>query len=356
MAWIAIQSTMGQIDKAGKMLVDLPVYDVRRDDALEVINNWRSCHGYPLHVITNTLISRAQSKVKTNALIARRIKRLPSISLKLRHNPAMKLSKMQDIGGCRAVLNSIREVEQLVDVYAKAQAKHPEPTDRPALSKVFDYISAPKPDGYRSVHLIMIYQSRSHSKKQWNGRRVEIQIRSKLQHAWATAVETCQTFTGWALKSKVKAASSEWLRFFALMSSAIADIESRPLVPGTPQNKAELRSEITEIAEREKIISSLQVWGAAAHHPKMADDHESAAFLLELNSTRRLLTMRAYKLAEMPTAHRHYLAREKETESDPNIQVVLVSAGSIANLRRAYPNFYMDTQEFIKVVRQVMKK
>jgi hypothetical protein len=64
----------------------------------------------------------------------------------------------------------------------------------------------------------------------YDGQRIEIQIRSKLQHLWATAVETAQIFTGQALKSKVKNASADWLRFFALTSSAFALREETPTV------------------------------------------------------------------------------------------------------------------------------
>ena len=353
MSWIVCDYSKAKIDAAGKSLVTLSPHDPARENALEVINNWRSCHSYPLHIVTKTLRDRAKRKVNVTALVARRIKRLSSIALKLRHNAEMKLSQMQDIGGCRCVLKNVREVERLVETYALAAAKHPNTTDRPFLHKTYDYISQPKSDGYRGVHLIMKYQSQS--KPDFNGQRIEIQVRSQLQHAWATAVETCQTFTGQAIKSKIKTASDSWLRFFSLMSTAIAVREKRPGVPGTPTAAGPRVAELKNIEKQEGIINLLQGWSSAIQHPSIADDHESAAYLLTLDIQSKRLVVRSFKVDELTEAYADYLRQEKATENDVNIQVVLVSADSLASLRRAYPNFYVDTTAFISAVKQEIR-
>ncbi len=255
MPWVVRQYSKGVIDRAGNVLNSLPVGDPAREEILTVINNWRSCHSYPLHAIRMTLLKRAR-KIDEKALIARRLKRLPSIAIKLKDNPHMSLTQMQDIGGCRAILRNVSNVDHLVAIYEKSKSKNPH--NRPILIERYDYIDHPKSDGYRSVHLIYKYQSKSPDKLSFNGQRIEIQIRSKLQHAWATAVETSQTFTGQALKTKIKSASESWLRFFALMGSAIAAREKRPNVPGTPDNKKERADELRAIAEQENIVDYLE--------------------------------------------------------------------------------------------------
>lgn len=58
-------------------------------------------------------------------IVSRRIKRLSSIILKLRQNPTMNLTQMQDVGGCRAVVGHIREIEPLVAAYETSRAKSP---------------------------------------------------------------------------------------------------------------------------------------------------------------------------------------------------------------------------------------
>jgi ppGpp synthetase/RelA/SpoT-type nucleotidyltranferase len=62
-----------------------------------------------------------------------------------------------------------------------------------------DYIQSSRDaDGYRSLHLI--YKYRNIKNPSYDGLRIELQIRTKLQHIWATAVETMGTLLGQALK------------------------------------------------------------------------------------------------------------------------------------------------------------
>lgn len=223
MGWVKPQFNRGEIDRAGQFLVDehaiaashaenddIEGYIAQADRAYAVINNWRSSHSYPLQVIKMTLLGRAK-RVDTQAIVAQRIKRLSSIEGKLRRNSNMKLSQMQDLGGCRAVLGTTRRVRDLVEIYEIAAAKNP--TDRPQFVKKYDYIANPKSDGYRSVHFVYKYRTKAAGPAIYNGLRIEVQLRSRLQHAWATAVETVSTFTGQALKSNV--GDEQWKRFFA---------------------------------------------------------------------------------------------------------------------------------------------
>ena len=60
----------------------------------------------------------------------------------------------------------------------------------------------------------------------YNGRRVEIQIRTRLQHSWATAVEALELFRRENLKGGE--GSPNWLRLFKLMSAEFAVAENSP--------------------------------------------------------------------------------------------------------------------------------
>ncbi|MGA7218279.1 MAG: RelA/SpoT domain-containing protein [Candidatus Sulfotelmatobacter sp.] len=278
MAWAARIHSKGRIDRAGRELVELSqlpevgpddfiaFYEraVRREQEIHVLDNWRACHAYPLQVIKMTLFRRSR-KIDPDSLVAQRLKRRPSIEIKLRDNPNMKLSQMQDIGGCRAVLSSITKVRHLVKMYKEAHAKNPKDRSDWDGSDDFDYIACPKPDGYRSVHMVFRFQSSSEEHKIYNGQRIEVQMRTKLQHAWATSVETAQLFTGQALKSKVKNASEDWLRFFALASSLFALREKSPTVPGAPDNRNDTVAELREITARTEIMQSLGNWNDTVH-------------------------------------------------------------------------------------------
>lgn len=179
-----------------------------------------------------TLKTRARKIDSRAVVVAQRIKRLPSILAKLRRarrerSQNMDLARMHDIGGCRVIMQNINHVDRLVTAYKDSAAKNP--NVRNEFVRDYDYVQFPKPDGYRSVHLVYKYRSPALDRQAWNGLRIEIQIRSRLQHAWATAVESVDTFTKQALKSNV--GNPDWKRFFALMGSVIAIKENKPTVP-----------------------------------------------------------------------------------------------------------------------------
>ena len=58
----------------------------------------------------------------------------------------------------------------------------------------------------------------------------------------------------------------------------------------------------------------------------------------------------------MAEAQALYKKQEKDTDSDPLIQVVLVSAESVGALRKAYPNYYVDTKDFVNAVQKELAK
>ena len=103
----------GRVDAAGDTLIESPTSVEEIDVALDVINNWRSSHSYPLQALKMTLRTRAR-KIDKHAVVAQRLKRLISIAAKLKRNKNMKLSQMQDIGGCRAVMDNVEQVRNLV--------------------------------------------------------------------------------------------------------------------------------------------------------------------------------------------------------------------------------------------------
>jgi ppGpp synthetase/RelA/SpoT-type nucleotidyltranferase len=356
MAWATPQYSREHVNIAGRTLVveEGTITLDERNNALEIINNWRSSHSFPLQCLKMALTKRAK-KIDGKAIIAQRLKRLPSIDAKLRqHSDWMKLTQMQDIGGCRAILRSVNSVEKLVVLYKEAAAKNPKRGHQ--FHHDNDYISNPKDDGYRSYHLVYKYRTIGQKNKAYGGLKIEIQIRTSLQHAWATAVETVSTFTGQALKSR--GGEEDWKRFFALMASAIAMRERKPLVPNTPTNRFDLVKELRELASKLRVETVLEAWRMSVqeittkHVPK-----DTVAFLLYLDPEKRRVKFNSYTLAEMPQASTEYLAWEKEIELSPvaGAQAVLVSVSSLQSLRRAYPNYYLDTTAFVEALRYAMR-
>jgi hypothetical protein len=351
MGWVRPEYSREIINAAASHLVRVETVHVpgrsRADwdayfQALEIVNNWRASHGYPLNTFQMNLRNTAR-RFDPNAIVAQRIKRMASITYKLQRFPNMKLTQMQDLGGCRAIVNDVAMVRRVVTYYERKSAiKH----ERATLD---DYISEPKPSGYRGVHLVYRYFS-DKEKRIYNGLKIEMQIRSTYQHAWATAVETVGTFSGEALKSSV--GSAEWQRFFALMGSAIALRERAPLVPGTPTERDELVSELKHYAETLNVIYKLQEYRRALNHISEAESGDF--FLLELDPWAGRLNVTGFKYEEVELATERYAEAEKRVKEYPGTDAVLVSVDSVRALERAYPNYFADTRIFIQLVEQFL--
>lgn len=333
--------TRPRVNEAGRQLLTFEIDNAH--EYLAVIDNWRASHAHPLNAFYMTLKRRA-GKIARNALVVQRIKRLESIAFKLIHSKKMKLTQMQDIAGCRAVLPTLEHVRRLQHYYQIEPLAH-------TFNGVKDYIEEPKETGYRGVHLKYSVAS---SNKEWpyNGLKVEIQIRTLLQHKWATAVEAAETFTGQALKSNQ--GSQDWRRFFSLMSSVFAIREDCLTVPGTPSNLEELYAEIRRLDETHHMAATFS--GYRAIFPQVEKQRDAKYFLVRLDPINRLVRVKGFKKNESQEANRRYTEAEQAIEKDSAVRVVLVSVSSIASLQRAYPNYFLDTDAFLSEVVAITEK
>lgn len=333
MAWTQPQVSRSQVKKAGKALVRDEASPAERQEALTIVNNWRAAHSYPLNALSVNARAWAR-QVGSDAAPAQRIKRLPSIEQKLRRLPHVSLASMQDIGGTRLVVATLDDVRA---VEARAQDSR----QRHRLVDHDDYINRPKPSGYRSVHLVHEYHSTG-SGLPWDGLKVELQIRTALQHAWATAVETVGLFTRQALKSSQ--GNNDWLRFFALVSAEFAAKEGTPGVPGVPDDPDDRLKELSDLADSLDVLARLSSYQNAL---KLLEDSPSDAafYLLVLDPSTSTLAISPFRDASI--AAQNY-SEVEAANSESGLDVVLVRTGSFALLRRAYPNYFADTSWFIE--------
>ena len=265
--WVQRRFSKGQIDRAGDLLAPWWVSDEDISTGTEqrraevgnawlIAKNWRASHGLPLLAFRMGLTSRTK-RVTPDGLIAQRLKRVASMLYKLAREPQMKLSQMQDLGGCRAIVPDVAAVDRIFDLYRGPQDLFASE----GSSKHYDYIREPKPDGYRGVHVVGRYRAKAKGNEPWNGHRIEIQLRTRLQHAFSTAVETVTTFTRHPLK--FGGGPEDWRRFFALTGSAFALLEGTRFVDGTPTNPNDLTRELREVTKALKVRQRLAGWGAS---------------------------------------------------------------------------------------------
>jgi len=338
-----------QINKAGKILAENKPNGISIEQAIALVDKWRACHAYPINTFQATL-RRKLNKFTNSPIVAQRLKRMPTIIGKLKKNHSMQLTTMQDIGGIRAVMNSIDDVYKLASEYREESRFAHE------LKKENDYISKPRDeDGYRSLHLIYRYKNKKIP--EYDGLLLELQIRTKLQHAWATAVETMGTFLGQALKSRQ--GDRAWLDFFALVSSAFAHIEESALIPKhATKSKKETFIAVAKMNEELKVLDKIKGYSVAVNEiVKRGDSDKSWSYhLIILNSIEKNVQIKPYKREGFKQAIADYGKVEEQAAKGEKIEAVLVSAGPLATLRQAYPNFFLDISDFVKHIEDIIKE
>lgn len=342
MSFVKPKYSKKQINRAGEILISDGATADERDFAEQVLTNYRAAHGYPINTFQATLRAKLKG-IDDKAIVAQRLKRTPSIVLKLKRFDGMKLARMQDIGGLRAVVSSIARVRKLEISYRESKFLH-------ELVSSKDYLAEPKADGYRGIHLIYKYANPHTS--DYDGLSLELQIRTRLQHAWATAVETMGTFLGQALKSGQ--GEDQWREFFSIAGAALADLEKTTPVPGFETcSSQQVHERLFESEKHLRVLEKLSGFAIAADQIT-TERGQGGYHLITLDSANRTVTIRPFPVAKLEEANVAYAAIEARTKNGDPVEAVLVSAGPVESLRKAYPNYFLDTQVFVRQLQRLI--
>lgn len=340
-----------KVKRAGKTLIKADTTPDEYNQAMAVLSQWRALHSYPI----NTFQAMLRGKVKRlgfkSPIVAQRLKRAPSIVRKLTRFPTMSLSRMQDIGGIRIVLPTVNDVYRLHNDIVKSKGRF----EHEALLPPYDYIQLPKPDGYRSLHQVFKYKNPNMPKL--DGLFIELQIRTKLQHSWATAVETL----GLVEKSSFKTGegADEFKRFFKLASVLFAHHEKQPVIAElADQSPSTWVEQITALEQELQIYAKLTGLIITAKHIDNVSDKTDEYHIMELDTSKDspAVSLIPFTKSQLDVAESLYKMREIATQHTPNIEVVLIAAGNLKDIKKAYPNYFLDTQDFIKNLKYICHK
>lgn len=144
-------------------------------DAYDTVDAYRARFSEPTRRVATELASIV-AELEMEAEVTHRIKRHVTIIDKLSREAGLDLSRMQDIGGCRVILQSREDLLRLRDHLdvtwgARAESK--------ADYREQNYLDDPRESGYRAVHIIV----------RRDGYPVETQLRDPELHVWAETVE-----------------------------------------------------------------------------------------------------------------------------------------------------------------------
>jgi hypothetical protein len=76
---------------------------------------------------------------------------------------------------------------------------------------------------------------------------------------------------------------------------------------------------------------------------------------LVLDNVSKTITVTSFEKWKLDNATDLYLQKEKMFLDEKNWQVVLVSWEWLKDLQRGYPNYFWDTTEFVKMLRNIIK-
>jgi ppGpp synthetase/RelA/SpoT-type nucleotidyltranferase len=331
------------INRIGEILADDNSTDDELESASQTLNDWRALHLYPMNTFQATL-RKYVGEIDPKGIVAQRLKRHPTIVDKLKNRQkTMNLGRMHDVGGLRAIVNSVPKVRAIEKKFKHYRAKH-------LLKKTYDYITEPKESGYRGIHLV--YEYHNPKKPDCDGLLIEIQLRTRLQHLWSTAVETAGFFFQESLKSSQ--GNERRLEFFQQVSALFALEEGQPTSPQFRHFTREtLIDKLRQFEEQYGILPQLeaiQIASRVKSEQKLAD---AAYWIIKTNLDPPSMEIIPFVKRQQSSANLLYGFLERKTGKG---QVVLVSTDSVKKLEKAYPNFFLDIRDFIAKVKMLFHR
>lgn len=220
----------GEVNRAGQLLRTFYGRDLEPGEnlwdsfdvdkvvkAMVAVTWWRSLHARPLSQVAAGLryhVAQEDAEVRGRIDVAQRLKRRNTIIDKLEREPRMNLTQMQDIGGVRARLPSLKHIYALNRRLQKTWT----------IQRTRDYIQGPpgpRSSGYRALHVIV----------RRGPYQVELQLRTVLQDAWANQVEEDSRRLG--IGFKFGRGGADVHRYYVLVSEVFAHQDRDEDVPSS---------------------------------------------------------------------------------------------------------------------------
>jgi putative GTP pyrophosphokinase len=297
---------------------------------LAVIDEWRAAHRGVLNTFQAILRNRTRG---TSITVAQRHKRKRTIFDKLHRFPQMQLARMDDVAGCRLIFRHIKELYTFRATFHRARFNHKRRND---LDK-YDYIKQPKETGYRGVHDIYEYDVNSDVGRALAGLYVEIQYRTLVQHAWATAVEVIGFVT--ESQPKFQQGDRRYEHAMALASEILARAHESSKGPFPDMPDRDLVRSFLALEDELHLLRMLRGLNAT---DRAVSAKRNAILIMSATGELEVKTFR-----EAPDALRALFELERDM---PDRDIVLVRADTSDEVRIAFRNYFSDARDFIRLV------
>ena len=346
MAYPEPPASKSAVKRAGQAIADN-----KADNAdYLLVDQWRASHGYVINTF-QAWLKRHINKKEYYVEFAQRLKRRNTVIDKLQRvnsngDPLIKdVSAMHDFAGCRMIFNNLDQLNDFRDyIHSSNVMRNVEHTLRHDPDK-YNYIANPKFTGYRGIHDVYKHfprgTKRQQLKKPWDGLLVELQYRTRAQHAWATAVEISDLLDG--ERTKFELETSERGKFFAIASEIIARRHENIANAFIEIETTDLQAELQRLEGKLGILRRLELL-------KQFEDEESLQNHNVLNIYRKddgSLELEVLPFASAAPA----IAKASELEaSASSLNAVYVRSDNPKQLRSAYRNYFYDPVDFVKII------
>ena len=332
--------------------------ELTEEEKLE-FDNFREAHNIIIKLFTIELKKVNFSK---QHLTASRNKRIETIISKLCRPEKPKLDRIHDIAGTRIIFENIKSLEDYIDILENTELVNFKEKINEDKNR-YNYIKNPKSDGYRSIHKVFYYSSNipysTLNEKRFNleNKKIELQLRTRLQHIWATTVEIYDIIN----KSNIKTGTHNKLEtkeglFFKKCSLVFEGIESND-VEKIKININEIfrDKDLVEIYNRLKGIKNIK----NIQLPKTLGSDEVFILITDLNKgkTTFFTTDSIEKNDKQDTflINASYRRLEEKNTKGEYI-LLLLTLGDIKKLKNVYPNYFLNTNKFISILKKYKDK
>jgi len=322
----------GRVNRAGGQIRS---GNANYEDLL-VVDTWRAAHRAVLNTFQAILRMRTRGK---DIVVAQRHKRKRTIFDKLRRFPFMELSRMDDIAGCRLIFESLDDLYSFRRNFHKARFKH----KRRNEADKYDYIKNPKSTGYRGIHDIYVYDVNPITGKMYKGLFVEIQYRTAVQHAWATAVEVIGFIT--ESQPKFQQGDKRYEEAMVLASEILARAFENSMGPLPEVDSADVVAQFLHLDEELGLMKLLR--GLNAADSAVSANRNVILVFSEKNG----LEIKTYR--DATEALRALFDLEQQNTGN---DLVLVRADSSDDVRIAFKNYFSDARDFIRLIEDGCRK
>lgn len=246
---------------------------------------------------------------------------------------------MDDVAGCRLIFPSINALYSFRRDFHKARFNH----KRRNETDKYDYIKYPKASGYRGVHDVYSYDVSSETGRRLKGLLVEIQYRSHVQHAWATAVEVIGFIT--ESQPKFDEGDERYQQAMALSSEILARAFESSRGPFPEASDGDVVKEFLDIDGELGLLNMLRGLNASEG---IADARRNVILIVSQSGNLEVRTFR-----DAPEALRELFELEKTMAGS---DIVLVRAESDRDVREAFKNYFSDARDFIRLIEEGCEK